>query len=171
MESRPSGKKTRRRPAAAPALAGWREYVFLPDLGIGPLVAKLDTGARSAALHAENISVYERDGQSRIRFDVPVDEKGRHIRSCDLRLVHERLVKNTGGRSELRQVIETVIKMGESLWQAQITLTDRADMGVPMLLGRATIRERFLVDPSRSFIVSRAVRREIIKEKKAGGSP
>ncbi len=54
-------------------LAGWREYIALPALGIGPLIAKLDTGARSAALHAENIVIYQKDGQSRIRFDVPLD--------------------------------------------------------------------------------------------------
>ena len=73
---------------------------------------------------------------------------GGGVRSCELRLVHERLVKNTGGRRELRQVVETDIELGGVVWQAQITLTDRTDMGVPMLLGRATIRERFLVHPA-----------------------
>lgn len=164
-------RKRKKRSLNGMPLAGWREYVFLPELGIGPLIAKLDSGARSAALHAENISVYEVDGQHRIKFDVPFNGNGSAVRSCDMRLVHERLVKNTGGKSELRQVIETVIKIGESTWLAQITLTDRTDMGVPMLLGRATIRERFLLDPSRSFIVSRAVRREIVRERKEGRSP
>ena len=159
--------RRRKRSAADQALAGWREYVNLPALGIGPLVAKLDTGARSAALHAENMSIYDVDGESRIRFDVPHGD-GDGVRSCDLRLVHERLVKNTGGRRELRQVVETDIELGGVVWQAQITLTDRTDMGVPMLLGRATIRERFLVHPARSFVVSRAIRRERIKQKKRG---
>jgi hypothetical protein len=160
----------RKRSAATPALAGWREYVNLPALGVGPLIAKLDTGARSAALHAENMAIYDRDGESRIRFDVP-DGDGGGVRSCDLRLVHERLVKNTGGRKELRQVVETEIEMGGIVWQAQITLTDRTDMGVPMLLGRATIKEHFLVHPARSFVVSRAVRRERVRRKKPGETP
>ena len=71
----------------------------------------------------------------------------------------ERRVKNTGGRSELRQVVETDLQLGGSVWQAQITLTDRADMGVPMLLGRSTIRGRFLVHPGRSFVLSQEARR------------
>jgi len=168
MSLRQSLLKKKRSKAPPAPLAGWREYVHLPELGIGPLVAKLDTGARSAALHAENISIYEADGVSRIRFDVPIDGESGAVRSCDLRLVHERLVKNTGGRSELRQVIETEIRMGDVAWLAQITLTDRTDMGVPMLLGRATIKEHFLVHPARSFVVSRDIRRRRIREKKIG---
>ena len=70
-------KKQRRKAQIGREIAGWREYVALPQLGIGPLVAKLDTGARSAALHAENIRVYERDGHHRIRFDVPVSSDSR----------------------------------------------------------------------------------------------
>jgi hypothetical protein len=156
MTSKP-GRKPRKRKSKnrSVAIAGWREYVALPALGIGPLVAKLDTGARSAALHAENIRLYEKDGGYRIRFDVPIDAGGNHVKTCDLPVSAERRVKNTGGRSELRQVVETELVLGETMWQAQITLTDRADMGVPMLLGRNTIKGRFLVHPGRSFVLSR----------------
>jgi hypothetical protein len=148
--SRPRDAKPRSR-----VVAGWREYVVLPALGIGPLVAKLDTGARTAALHAENISIYEKDGHYRIRFDVPVDSRSRRVKTCDLVLSDERRVKNTGGRSELRQVVETDVDLGGTIWQAQITLTNRTDMGVPMLLGRNTIKERFVVHPGRSFVLSK----------------
>ena len=156
-----SPRKAKRRKSrdARRAIAGWREYVALPALGIGPLVAKLDTGARTAALHAENIRIYEKDGSYRIRFDVPIDAEGKRVKTCDLPVSDERRVKNTGGRSELRQVVETDLQLGGSVWQAQITLTDRADMGVPMLLGRSTIRGRFLVHPGRSFVLSQEVRR------------
>jgi hypothetical protein len=151
-------KRSRKRPARALArsrmLAGWREYIALPALGIGPLVAKLDTGARSAALHAENIEIYQKDGHSRIRFDVPLDSSSKTVKSCDLLLRDERRVKNTGGASELRQVVETELQLGEVSWQAQITLTNRTDMGVPMLLGRSTLRGRFVVHPGRSFVLS-----------------
>jgi hypothetical protein len=152
-------KSKRRRKAPARVVAGWREYVVLPQLGIGPLVAKLDTGARSAALHAENMEVYEKDGHQRIRFDVPVDGS-KQVKTCDLRLSDERRVKNTGGSIELRRVIETDVSIGGQVWPAQITLTNRTDMGVPMLLGRATIRRRFLVHPARSFLLSRRLESE-----------
>jgi hypothetical protein len=150
-------KRKKARKAPRRAIAGWREYVALPTLGIGPLVAKLDTGARSAALHAENIHIYEKDGHYRIRFDVPVDAQGGRVKTCDLRLSAERRVKNTGGGSELRKVVETDVKLGSTVWQAQITLTDRTDMGVPMLLGRSTIKGRFLVHPGRSFVLSKEI--------------
>jgi hypothetical protein len=154
-------KRSRKRPARPPRmLAGWREYIALPALGIGPLVAKLDTGARSAALHAANINIYQKDGHHRIKFDVPVDSSGKHVKTCDLVLSDQRRVKNTGGRSELRQVVETELKLGDKVWQAQITLTDRTDMGVPMLLGRRTIKGRFLVHPGRSFVLSKEARDE-----------
>src|SRR5687768_11835735 len=150
-------KTSKKQRAKAPRreVAGWREYVALPQLGIGPLIAKLDTGAKSAALHAENIEIYEKDGQHRIRFDVPVNAQSKRVKTCDLLLSAERLVKNTGGARELRQVVETNLSLGGHVWRAQITLTNRTDMGVPMLLGRATIKGRFLVHPGRSFVLSR----------------
>lgn len=157
MAHKSKTSKKQRGKAARREVAGWREYVALPQLGIGPLIAKLDTGARSAALHAENIQIYEKDGQNRIRFDVPVDSDTRRVKTCDLRLHAERFVKNTGGAKELRRVVETDVSLGGQVWQAQITLTNRTDMGVPMLLGRATIRGRFLVHPGRSFVLSRGM--------------
>jgi hypothetical protein len=137
-----------------PALAGWREYVELPELGIGPFIAKLDTGARSAAIHAENIEVHHGMGRPRIRFEVRVDDNRQLVRRCELPLHDERRVKNTGGRSELRHVVETMIKVGNMSWRAQVTLTDRTDMGVTMLLGRTTIKDRFVVDPGHSFMLT-----------------
>ena len=156
MKSKTPSNKRRRAPKGR-EIAGWREYVALPELGIGPLVAKLDTGARSAALHAENIQIYEKDGHHRIRFDVPVSTDSRRVKTCDLILHAERLVKNPGGAKELRRVVETDLSLGGQVWQVQITLTNRTDMGVPMLLGRATIKGRFLVHPGRSFVLSREI--------------
>jgi hypothetical protein len=156
MKNKTPSKRRRSVPKGR-EIAGWREYVALPQLGIGPLVAKLDTGARSAALHAENIQIYEQDGHHRIRFDVPVSTDNRQVKTCDLRLHAERLVKNPGGAKELRRVVETEMSLGGQVWLAQITLTNRTDMGVPMLLGRATIKGRFLVHPGRSFMLSRSM--------------
>ena len=137
------------RPSAAPSvLIGWREWVHLPKIGVGPIIAKIDTGARSAALHAEGIKV------TGTRVDFGVFVNGRH-QHCVMRLVGRRRVKNSGGRSESRLVVETDVQIGEYCLPTEITLTDRTDMGVPMLIGRAGIRGRFLVHPGRSFILSR----------------
>ncbi len=127
---------------------GWKEYVVLPKLGIGPLVAKIDTGARSAALHADEIEIRG----ERVRF-VLNDDRGRHIHFAPL--ISQRRVKSSNGQIETRAVIETVISVGRFTLTSEITLTDRTDMEVPMLLGRATVRGSFLVHPGKTFILSK----------------
>jgi hypothetical protein len=141
-------KQTTKHTSSKPSVIGWREIVSLPDLNIGSLIAKIDTGARSAALHAEDI---KRVGR-RVKFKVPIDG---HVHRFDLPLHGQRRVKSTSGHSQNRFVIVSRIKVGRDVFDAEITLTDRADMGVPMLLGRAAIRGRYLVHPGRSFLLSR----------------
>jgi hypothetical protein len=137
------------RPTLFPSpLIGWREDVRLPELGAGLLVAKVDTGARSAALHAEDIVVKGK----RVTFTLELD--GRR-QAMDVALAGRKRVKSSNGHSETRAVIETTIEIGNHMFIAEVTLTDRADMGVPMLLGRKTIKGRFLVHPGRSFLISR----------------
>ena len=133
-------------------LIGWRERVVLPKLGLGPLIAKVDTGARSAALHAEDIIIRG----SHVRFAIPNDGRKHHY---ELPIKGQRRVKSTSGHSEMRAVVETEIAIGLVKFTAEITLTDRADMGVPMLLGRATIRGKFIVHPGRSYLISRTKRK------------
>jgi hypothetical protein len=149
----------------APALAGWRELVMLPDLGAGPLIAKLDTGALSASLHAENIHVFDKNGVAHVRFDVPADAARRNVLACELPLHGLKRVKNTSGVAETRLVVETHVTLGDETWLAQVTLSDRTDMGVPMLLGRATIRGRFVVHPARSFLISEPAKKKPNKAK------
>lgn len=142
-------------------LSGWRELVHLPELGIGPIIAKLDTGAKSAALHADNIEIYQSAEGERVRFDAFVDDSADNARRCDLPLRSMRRVKNTGGQVENRAVVSTRIAVGEHNWIAEITLTDRTEMGVPMLLGRATIKKRLVVHPGKTFIVTSQERKEL----------
>jgi hypothetical protein len=136
-----------------PPLIGWRERVRLPELGIGPIIAKIDTGARTAALHAEDIRIVGRT----VSFKVPVNGRTHH---CTLPYKGEKRVKSTSGHSSMRVVVETSIRIGSFEIFAPITLTDRADMGVPMLLGRSTVRGHFVVHPGRSYIVSRAIKKK-----------
>ena len=135
------------KPQAIPALIGWRERVSLPELGVGIITAKVDTGARTAALHATDIRIHGRD----VRFIVPV--KGRH-HQCSLPLKGRKRVKSTSGHSQSRAVVETEVKIGAARFRIDITLTDRSDMGVPMLLGRASVQGRYAVDPGKSFILT-----------------
>lgn len=129
-------------------LIGWKEDIGLPQLGPGKLVAKVDTGARSAALHAEDISVSGR----RVHFTLDL---GGRRQACVAKFADLKRVKSSNGISELRVVIETELEVGPHRFLADVTLTDRTDMGVPMLLGRAAIKGRFLVHAGRSFLLSR----------------
>lgn len=144
--------KPKTRSTTAPDLIGWRERVYLPKLGLGPLIAKIDTGARSAALHAEDIVIRG----NHVRFAIPNNGRKHHY---ELPIKDHRRVKSTSGHSEMRAVVETDIAIGSTKFTAEITLTDRADMGIPMLLGRATIRGKFIVHPGRSFLISRTKRK------------
>ena len=137
------------RPTIFPySLIGWREELCLPELAPGLLLAKIDTGARSAALHAEDIKMTG----NQVSFNLEIAGKRRKI---ETKLAGTKRVKSSNGYSELRPIIETIVELGAHRFEVEITLTDRADMGVPMLLGRGSIKGRFVVHPSRSFILSR----------------
>ena len=128
--------------------AGWKEHVRLPKLKLGPIVAKLDTGARSAALHADEINV----SGKRVAF-VIVSDGRRHTYKAPL--VGLKRIKSSNGISEMRAVIRATLEVGKAVFKAEITLTDRTDMDVPMLLGRNTLKGRFLVNPARTFLLDR----------------
>lgn len=135
------------------AVIGWREWIALPDLGVSSLKVKVDTGARTSALHAFNIHYFARQGRLWARFDVhPLQRDSKTIAHCEAPLIEERYVTDSGGRRTLRPVIETQIAIGATLHTVEITLITRDSMGFRMLLGRQAIRGRFLVDPGRSFL-------------------
>ncbi len=129
-------------------LIGWKENVALPLLGAGLLQAKIDTGARMAALHAEDISIIGR----RVSFTLVLSDRRRR---CEARMTDVKRIKSSNGVSEKRPVIETEIHLGLYRFATLVTLTDRTDMVVPMLLGREALKARFLVNPARSFLLSR----------------
>jgi hypothetical protein len=134
-------------------LIGWREWLDLPDLGITGIKAKIDTGARSSALHAIGIEAFETDRPCTVRFQVHPDRSDLHRTIlAEAELLEWREVKNSGGQKQLRPAIRTTIAIGGSRWPIELTLTSRDLMGFPMLLGREALRKRFFVDPGRSFL-------------------
>ena len=139
----------------APLVIGWRECVGLPDLGISAVEAKIDTGARTSALHAEDIEEYWQDGLHMARFHVPHGDK-LHVSDCTARLVDRREVKNTSGEPAERMVIETTLLLNRRRWKIEVTLADRTNMTLPLILGRTALRRhRVLVDPGKSHLIRR----------------
>jgi hypothetical protein len=131
---------------------GWREYISLPDLGLSKIKAKIDTGARTSALHAIDIEAMERNQEQWVSFRVPMMGSTTNRRQ-KAKVVDQRKIKNTSGRSELRFVVATLLVLGKRQWQIELSLADREQMGFDIILGRTAIRGRnILVDPGRSFL-------------------
>lgn len=146
-------KTKRRKPTKDLVLAGWREWASLPDLGVNTIKMKLDTGARTSALHAWNIWTFERDGEDWVRFDLhPVQRNNAVSVTCEAPLVDRRSVKSTSGKAEERFVIRTKVVLGGKTRTIEVTLTNRDEMGFRMLLGRTAMRRWVVVDPARSFL-------------------
>jgi hypothetical protein len=137
---------------------GWREWIELPELGVSRIKAKVDTGARSSSLHAEDIELFQLRGEVGVRFVVlPLQRSRLRPVPCQAPLYDERYVKSSNGSRELRPVIRTAVRWGGQVWEVDVTLTSRDLMGFRMLLGREAIRRRFLVDTGRSYFGGRAI--------------
>ena len=140
---------------------GWREWVEMPEFDVIEIKAKVDTGADNSSLHAFNIEPFSKDGIPHVRFEIhPRQRKSKPSISCEAEVVKERTVKNPGGRTELRPVIRTRLKVAGREIDALINLTTRDEMTFRMLLGRRSVRKDFLVDPARSYLGGRPTRME-----------
>jgi len=132
---------------------GWREWVALPQLGVGSIKVKVDTGARSSAIHAHHMHVYERDGVQRVRFGIRPKQHDKSVEvEADCVLHEMRHVRSSTGHQQERPVVITPVTLHGETYDIELTLTNRDEMGFRMLLGRAAVRRRFLIDPGRSFL-------------------
>lgn len=141
-------------------IIGWREWVGLPLLGISTIKAKIDTGARTSALHAFSLEPFNENGISKIRFAIhPFQHNIDNIVYCVADIVDRRFVTDSGGHEEERYVIQTLITIAGQTWPIEITLTERENMLFRMLLGRSALRKRYIVNPARSFLASKVRRK------------
>ncbi len=132
---------------------GWRELVHLPDLGLRGIPAKIDTGARTSALHATILEEFERDGLTMVRFAVFFPQQ-QVSQVCEAVHADWRGVTSSNGTTQLRRIIKTPLKIGTVRFRAEISLADRSDMRFPMLIGRSSLRRRFVVDSGHSWLQS-----------------
>lgn len=137
-------------------MLGWREWVSLPSLGIIEIKAKLDTGAKTSALHAWDLRVRTVEGQERISFRVhPMQREKQKSVLCEAQLLDQRWITNSSGMGEHRYIISTDLQIGASSWPIELSLTNREAMGFPMIIGREAMRDRLIVDPRASFRAGR----------------
>ena len=154
-----------------PLIIGWREWVSLPQLGLPAIKAKVDTGARSSAIHAFDIERVRRDGQDWLLFQVePIQRDSSIVRRCEAPLVDIRRVTDSGGHAADRYFITTELHLGPLQRTIEMTLTQRNDMLFRMLLGRTAMVPGVLADPSRSFTLGRKSARLLYAEVPAGAA-
>ena len=131
---------------------GWREWIKLPDLGVESIKVKVDTGARSSALHAIRQKIFQRDGEKWVRFQInPLQHTTDHQVTAEAKIIDFRSVRSSSGVSEKRPVIKTRINLLGRIWPIELTLSNRDAMGFRMLLGRQAFRKKFCVDAGRSY--------------------
>ena len=135
---------------------GWREWIQISELGVHQIKAKIDTGARTSALHAFHVRPFEQDGIQRVEFKLHPRQRDNdtHV-VCSAPIVDQRDVTDSGGHREKRWVIMPTITLGGTTFPIEMTLTDRDDMRFRMLLGRTAMRGRFVVDPARSYLLGK----------------
>ncbi|MEJ2620167.1 MAG: ATP-dependent zinc protease [Candidatus Thiodiazotropha sp.] len=137
-------------------LIGWREWLSLPELGIQAIKAKIDTGARTSALHAFSVESYQENGTQMVRFGIhPLQKNTDFEQWCSAKVIDEREVCDSGGHREIRYVIHTPVKLGTCKVDIEITLTNRDTMKFRMLLGRTAIAGNFRVDPEASYLMGK----------------
>ena len=131
---------------------GWMEYVDLPALGLNNIKSKIDTGARTSALHAMDIESFERDGRGWVRFRTEASDGDYDLWvECP---IHEiRSIKNTSGIPEDRIIIRTRFRIANRKWTIDLSLTDRDNMTFTLIVGRTALKNHSIAVHTRRTLL------------------
>jgi len=146
-------------------IIGWKEWFTLDCLALPAIKAKIDTGAKTSALHAFNIETFYVEDVEYVRFEIhPLQKNKRLVRTCIARVIDRRMVSDSGGKKEKRIVIRSNINIGATKMRIELTLTNRDNMSFRMLLGREAIKQaKMIVDVSKSFAQGKIKKSKILK--------
>ncbi|MFM8454739.1 MAG: ATP-dependent zinc protease [Gammaproteobacteria bacterium] len=143
-------------------LIGWQEWCALPQLHLPAIKAKIDTGAKTSVLHADDIKPFYRSGVLYVHFNVhPLQKNTQLNRLCTAKVVDQRIIMSSNGHKERRYVIHTPVMLGPIAWEIDITLTHRGPLSFRMLLGRDALKGHSLIDPSKTLLVTKLNSKQI----------
>ncbi len=146
-------------------IIGWQEWVSLPDFQIPAIHAKIDTGADTSSLHADQIKRFRKAGQRWVSFEIhPLPEHPDIVLFCRAPLMHRRVVKSSSGDREIRPVILTQLRLGDRQFEIELNLTNRDYMGCRMLLGRQALQQDILIDPSKAYLQGSFTEMQIVEQ-------
>lgn len=154
--SKPTQQRSRKK---QPLEIGWREWVSFPDYGIGSIKAKIDTGAKTSAIHAFRIREVDYEGARHVEFFLHPEQKRRNpeIR-CIAPVLDQRLIKSSNGTVQNRFIVSTTLAIADREWSIDLSLTNRDDMGFRLLIGRDALRNKVIIHPAKSFMLGRRKR-------------
>jgi hypothetical protein len=134
-------------------ILGWREWISLPQLNLPAIKAKIDTGAKTSALHAFYVEPYQKESVDMVKFFIhPIQANDDFQVECHAAILDQRKVVDSGGHKEMRYVVESLISIGDKSWPIELSLTNRDTMRFRMLLGRRAMEYCALVEPSASYL-------------------
>ncbi|MBS0271703.1 MAG: ATP-dependent zinc protease [Proteobacteria bacterium] len=140
-------------------IAGWREWAELPELGVEQIKVKIDTGAKTSALHAFDVLPFTYMGRECVQFEVhPIQDNDSITHTCISPIMDYRWITSSTGHRQRRFIIHTILKMGNFSSVVEISLANRDEMGFRMLVGRSALKKDVLVNPSHSFILTHRTR-------------
>ena len=142
-----NNKKKNTRTSLTPL--GWREWVFLPSYNDFKLKAKIDTGARTSAIHATNIQIYRKNSCEMVKFQI---YQSQYFLDIDTELISYKKIKSSFGQTEIRPTVHMKIQIGAEIWLTEITLAQRAKLTYPMLIGRNSLNKKHIIHSHRSYL-------------------
>lgn len=146
-------------------IIGGEEWCVFEELGIPAIKARVDSGAKTSSIQANNVKVYNKGSEEWVRFEVnPIQENRSVTITCEAPLVDRRTVKSSVGISEERLVVKTAIKLGDNIHSVELTLANRDTMEYRMLLGREALNQRYIVNPAESYCMQNFSEEEIQKK-------
>ena len=145
------------------SIVGSQEWLTLEALNIPAIKARVDSGAKTSSIQAKNIKRIMRKGEPWVTFDVnPIQDNLSLYVSCESKVIDTRIVKSSTGETQKRYVIKTKMQLGSAEFEIELTLADRAGMEYRMLLGREALKNKYLVDASKSFLLKENLDSEIL---------